>query len=523
MMASTDGTAGTPPPKYRFLVHRIVNKLPVPLVLTGDMHASGRWWTTPPLDVAPHSDADYSSCNSDTALQVLPGTSGAVTYKVENTDLVVALFFSNPTIGSYKAGARVYRSHVGCVPLAQLRTDYAVPDVLSAKDAVTIFDGVTVRSSPATAEKPVEFTITLTQGYTIEPVVGRPSSSLASHRGPLARAMHDGESATTLRLLSYNMFLRPFMVANPRTFASNDYKESRTELFTRLAPEHYDVMCLQEVFDPALRDSIKSMAHRFDYSYCVDGPTTSLGLTSGLLVLSKFPILESHKHLFYHGASTTDPLATKGLLAIKLQLPHGDPLTVVSVHLQGGANKDAARLTSEAASTRFSQLLEVAAFLRDRPHLLQSGVVLAGDLNLVAGSDEYHRALRLLHSVVPGRDAVVADLALDAGMTAGTWRPWAQVAAPSNPVDSALGYLVRRKSDELHARDMPLASAEGQGSAAAAPVDAVRLDYLIYLRAAVEGIVPQFKVAVNKFSTEHEEQDYPFTQLSDHDALCLYL
>ncbi|KNE60503.1 hypothetical protein AMAG_05887 [Allomyces macrogynus ATCC 38327] len=100
MMASTDGTAGTPPPKYRFLVHRIVNKLPVPLALTGDMHASGRWWTTPPLDVAPHSDADYSSCNSDTALQVLPGTSGAVTYKVENTDLVVALFFSNPTIGT---------------------------------------------------------------------------------------------------------------------------------------------------------------------------------------------------------------------------------------------------------------------------------------------------------------------------------------------------------------------------------------------------------------------------------------
>ncbi|KAI9183365.1 hypothetical protein H9P43_004282 [Blastocladiella emersonii ATCC 22665] len=497
--------------KGRYLRHKVTNRTKLPLILAADYHESGRWWSVPPAAIPAGAAAEYTTCNRDGG--VLTGTTGAVAYRLGTTEFYVGLFFSNPYLGGFKSGGRVYRG--GAPSIAQLKADYASNDVVLTKAGTTQFNNVFVHHRPATAkDTPVEFVIEITG----DALSGVPLDSLAVDApSPLSPSARASRLATpraidppySIRLLSYNMFLRPLMVVDAATFMSNDYKETRTDMFCAAEFEHYDVMCLQEVYDPSLRDSLKSAARRWDFHYCAEGPTSGVALNSGILILSRFPILEPHVQAFHHGTGL-DQLSAKGFVTCKLLMPRGGTLNLVVAHLQANGPSGAinAPLTSEWAATRYSQLLELAGTLRNRSHLVDAGLLLVGDLNVVGGTPEYGRMMHLL-SAVTGV-ATATDLLEAAGMKVGTWRPWSAVAKPSNAVDETLARaatLTRSPSEEERV----------------AAENGVCLDYMIYLKSGPTDpeAPPVFHLEVNKFAVDDSEA--AFTQLSDHDGLCLYM
>ncbi|KAI9217317.1 Endonuclease/exonuclease/phosphatase [Blastocladiella britannica] len=466
--------------------------------------------------------------------------------------------------GAYKAGAKIYR---GTPTAAILQADYADATIVVVKPLTVSFGPVQVRAVPAIDRStPVEFVIDMTEPYlagvpvaAFMPPIRAVAAAAAnpSLRAPPKEGINsdDDDSSTLadaaiaapdthliavprsidppygLRLLSYNLFLRPLMVASAATFASNDYKESRTDMFCDRVLDRFDVICLQEVFDASLRDTILSAARRHDFGYSLDGPMSSAGVGSGLLLLSRFPILEPNVQAFATMGSGADQLSTKGFLSCKLLLPRGGTVNMVAAHLQATPNAQgvAPPLHSESATVRYSQLVELATALRQRPHLTDAGTLLVGDLNVPGGSAEYARMLTVLQ-VCTGA-GVLEDVFANAGMACATWRPWERVSHPSNLADATLARVLGTTPDS-----------EGDELAADSPR---RLDYMLYLRtttapaapapapAAAAGDAtavaavrltritePMFHVELEHFAVEDVEG---FDQLSDHSGLCLYM
>ncbi|KNE57250.1 hypothetical protein AMAG_02984 [Allomyces macrogynus ATCC 38327] len=204
-------------------------------------------------------------------------------------------------------------------------------------------------------------------------------------RPPLA-IPRANEAPFSLRFLSFNLFLRPYLISDAHTFSAGDYKKERVDLFCAQALDRYDVLCLQEVFDATSRDVLKQRAAERGLIHALDLPMgnsdtkSSTPIGSGLLILSHFPLLDAFPQPFYH-CSGADQFSAKGFVSFRVLLPSGGALNVINLHLQASASvRDPPY--SEGSSTRFSQLVELVAFLRARPQLLASGVILVGDFNL---------------------------------------------------------------------------------------------------------------------------------------------
>ena len=119
----------------------------------------------------------------------------------------------------------------------------------------------------------------------------------------------------TLRILSYNFFLRPPLVNNN----GDDYKNERVESFTPFYP-NFDIICFQEVF------SLLSFRHKqitksakgegYSFANMSPAPKTRLCLclpytNSGLLTISREPIT-SKKFTGYTEATSADAISWKG-------------------------------------------------------------------------------------------------------------------------------------------------------------------------------------------------------------------
>ncbi|ORZ36146.1 hypothetical protein BCR44DRAFT_1083366 [Catenaria anguillulae PL171] len=205
--------------KGRSLLHKVTNKSSLPLILAADLHESGRWWTVPPATIPPAGGiATYSSCNRDGG--ILTGTTGAVAYRVAHTDFYVALFFSNPYVGAFKAGAKVYR---GLPSTAQLKTDYASNDVVLVKQGTTVFGSIHVGFAPAVdRDSPATYTFDIQgdslSGVPLESLVPPADSEHQPKRQHPLAVPRSIDPPYSLRLLSYNLFLRPLLVATrPRS------------------------------------------------------------------------------------------------------------------------------------------------------------------------------------------------------------------------------------------------------------------------------------------------------------------
>lgn len=122
----------------------------------------------------------------------------------------------------------------------------------------------------------------------------------------------------SLKILSYNVFLRPPPVKNN----NSDYKDDRCEEFLKHI-HNYDILCLQEIFGFLNKRKNKIIKRCFKNGFHFNASSVSPSFFStflvdgGLLTLSKFPIVAT-EFTAYKYCILTDSLSHKGVLYTKI-------------------------------------------------------------------------------------------------------------------------------------------------------------------------------------------------------------
>ena len=186
-----------------------------------------------------------------------------------------------------------------------------------------------------------------------------------------------------LKLLSYNVFMRPIVKTN-----KSDYKDARLdELIIKMKEENFDIICLQELFSTASNRLSKLLKEFSDFEHVhLSRNTWKLKpIDSGLVIMSRFPIVERDSFIFSQG-SNIDGYTTKGVLSVLLDISKKDSqekkyLLVFNTHTQ--ANYD---LKDESYwKIQQSQVSEMAIFIHRKMKQF-SGVsaLVCGDFNIDA-------------------------------------------------------------------------------------------------------------------------------------------
>ena len=133
-----------------------------------------------------------------------------------------------------------------------------------------------------------------------------------------------------IKVLTYNMFLRPPGVKNN----ADDFKNERFQAFLKEI-ENFDIVCLQEIF------SLGNIRQRKLIRFCEQNgfpfhvrssPPNSLSLAykfvdAGLLIISRFPIVERDRHIYTQG-NQVDEWTSKQVIYAKIQLSRSNFLNV---------------------------------------------------------------------------------------------------------------------------------------------------------------------------------------------------
>jgi endonuclease/exonuclease/phosphatase family metal-dependent hydrolase len=184
-----------------------------------------------------------------------------------------------------------------------------------------------------------------------------------------------------VKLLTLNLFLRPPGIKTNYS----DYKDLRTNVFLEDYLDSFDLICLQEVFDP-LSDRkqkiLKTAESRGFFSKTSSSPRWSKGhfIDSGLLILSKFPILESDEIVYTDGKGV-DGLCAKGGLYIKVCISNKF-VHIFTTHLQAAYFTEDFNTFLQYRIIKKKQLIELKAFVDGKTRNCKDVVFVAGDFNV---------------------------------------------------------------------------------------------------------------------------------------------
>jgi endonuclease/exonuclease/phosphatase family metal-dependent hydrolase len=176
-----------------------------------------------------------------------------------------------------------------------------------------------------------------------------------------------------VQVLTWNLYQRPWFVADfldtPRL---PDRRDRFLGILRSLVSHGADIVCLQEVFHGPTR---RALERRFEFSFAKLTHRFCLRMHSGLMILSRHPIVE-RSGLIFHGRMAggrgADAWVDKGIMRARILLPDG-PLEVFNTHLQAGP----------CADVREAQLDLIRRFLDQFP----GRSILTGDFNLESCED----------------------------------------------------------------------------------------------------------------------------------------
>lgn len=180
-----------------------------------------------------------------------------------------------------------------------------------------------------------------------------------------------------LHLMTYNTGLMPGFIRNLNDLRSSQRRSQEiAEALTSNPAIAPDVVCFQEVFDQqATKNLCEHLSSHYHHILHSVGPRET-GLSSGLAVASKYPVLEATFRPFPDLAAE-DRLANKGLLRVVLDLGNGKTAVVYNTHLQAKEGK-----TYE--SIRFDEMYQIREWIdgdNERDNRKHEGIFLMGDLN----------------------------------------------------------------------------------------------------------------------------------------------
>lgn len=201
----------------------------------------------------------------------------------------------------------------------------------------------------------------------------------------------------TVKCLSYNMFMRPPFIKNNKS----DHKEVRLAGFIDvLKKSDIDVFALQEIFDLAngrqrrLLQAAKELGYRYYTSsvtpkwYWADlfFPVTRSSrrpklIDAGLLIISRFPIVETDAHIFSEG-NQIDAWAAKQVIYAKIQFGPQQFCHVFNTHMQASYfdNHPDVNLLNDRA--RHLQVVEMGRFISKKTAGSPYPSLITGDFNI---------------------------------------------------------------------------------------------------------------------------------------------
>ncbi len=183
-----------------------------------------------------------------------------------------------------------------------------------------------------------------------------------------------------LRVMNYNVFGLP----GPCNDCSRLGDIGRELKRMRQQGNGPHIIAIQEGFNVAIEDLIREAG----FPYRVWGPGTSTArISSGLVILSEFPLRNSKQHAFDPANLVGfDWNSRKGLVYTQVQVP-GVPEVVEFLNTHMQADGFGATL-NESVSARMREHLEVGRFLRSNLST-QGPVIFAGDFNTFEALPDY--------------------------------------------------------------------------------------------------------------------------------------
>ncbi|KAL4486458.1 hypothetical protein ABPG72_018412 [Tetrahymena utriculariae] len=204
-------------------------------------------------------------------------------------------------------------------------------------------------------------------------------------------ANYQNQQIRSVRILTYNIFLRPPPIKNNK----DDYKNERTKLFLN-AISDFDIVCLQELFGflNQRKHKIIFNAMKQGYFYHATSPSPSFFssylVDGGLVTISRFPIIEKSYRPFKYGV-LSDNLSQKGVLYTKIQA-NDSFIHLFNTHLQAsyvGAENN----VKATVITRVDQLILIKDFIKEqvKKHRQKETdiIMICGDFNVNARPQTY--------------------------------------------------------------------------------------------------------------------------------------
>ena len=200
----------------------------------------------------------------------------------------------------------------------------------------------------------------------------------------------------SIRLLSYNFFLRPPPINNN----GSDYKNERIKDFFEFLRE-FDIICFQEIFT-TLTDRKHQMireAAKSGLKYHVSSRPPSFFseyiTDSGLLILSRYEILECDYYYYYLNISGDAP-SNKGIIYAKINI-NNRYLFLFNTHLQSTYFDESQSNINCTIQVRTKQTEELINFVYNKLMIIpreqiEKGLVLiVGDFNIDAHNNQFLR------------------------------------------------------------------------------------------------------------------------------------
>ena len=203
----------------------------------------------------------------------------------------------------------------------------------------------------------------------------------------IIKTKNDNDKNKKLNIVSYNICALPYYInilGNP-----NNRIDAIIKFIKNI---NADIFCLQEVFDNSIRKKIIN-ACKSTYEIYYSGKSSFYKMNSGLLTLSKFPIIYRKSVPFYN-LSGEDYLSNKGVDYITVSLNKvGYPtkITVLNTHLNADAFFS---LRVFCLSTRMKQINQIINLL----YKIKNTTILCGDFNTDFNIELMEQYNKIIHT-----------------------------------------------------------------------------------------------------------------------------
>lgn len=151
-----------------------------------------------------------------------------------------------------------------------------------------------------------------------------------------AREPHHFKTDEEHRLISWNLAAMPAVMR--RHNYTRPVSNRMHEVVDYVQRHNPEVVALQECFtDEAVDILEKGLGKEWPHSLHHVGQNI-IGLNSGLMIMSKYPIIGEPIFECFEGKSGTNALSQKGCLGVILDLGEGKRAVVVNIHLEAGGS-----------------------------------------------------------------------------------------------------------------------------------------------------------------------------------------